>query len=98
LQLYNIREDPYEKQNRAAEHSEIVEKLRGRLAYHRRFARDEETPERIPNFPPAVYGEEENQKYGQSVRGKASALGLKEQDEKAIRKNRRGATPNIDEL
>lgn len=98
LQLYNIREDPYEKQNRAAEHSEIVEKLRGRLAYHRRFARDEETPERIPNFPPAVYGAEENQKYGQSVREKASALGLKEQDEKAIRKNRRRATQNIDEL
>lgn len=98
LQLYNIRQDPYEKENRAAEHPEIVEKLRARLAYHRRFAREEEPPERIPNFPPAVYGEEEEKKYGPAVREKVSALGLKDQDEKAIRKGRRRNPGNIDEL
>jgi arylsulfatase A-like enzyme len=86
LQLYNIRVDPYEQDNQAAAHPEIVEKLRARLAYHKKFAREEETPEKIPNYPPAVYGEEENAKYGDQVRTKAAELKLKEQDEKAAKR------------
>ena len=89
LQLYNIREDPYEKHNRAGEHPEIVAKLRERLAVHRKFAREEEPPERIPNYPPAVYGEEENAKHGAWVRERAEALGLKQQDAKANRPRRK---------
>ena len=45
-----------------------------------------------------MYGEEEEKKHGQAVRAKVSALGLKEQDEKAIRKGRRRTPGNIDEL
>jgi arylsulfatase A-like enzyme len=89
LQLYNIRDDPYEKRNRSAEHPEIVARLRERLAYHRKFARDEEPPERIPGGPPAVYGEEENSKYGGWVKERAEALRLKDQDPKALRRKRR---------
>ncbi|MEK7754179.1 MAG: arylsulfatase [Acidobacteriota bacterium] len=89
LQLYNIREDPGEKNNRAREHPEIVAKLRERLAAHRKFARQEEPPERIPNFPPAVYGEEENARHGAWVRERAEALGLKQQDAKANRPRRK---------
>ncbi len=70
LQLYNIREDPYEKRNIAAEHPELVARLRERLAYHRKYAREEEREERIPGYPPVVYGEEENRQYGESLREK----------------------------
>jgi arylsulfatase A-like enzyme len=68
LQLYNIREDPQEKRNLAAAQPRLVEEMLKRLAYHRQFAREEEPPERIPNFPPAVYGEEENREHGAWVR------------------------------
>jgi len=68
LQLYNIREDPSEKHDRSKERPEIVARLRERLALHRKSAREEEPPERIPSHPPAVYGEEENAKYGGWVR------------------------------
>ncbi len=88
LQLYNIREDPSEKRNRAAEHPGIVAELRERLAYHRKFAREEEPPERIPEKP-AVYGENENAEFGAGIRERAKALGWEEQDTKSQRKKRR---------
>ncbi|MDP2997276.1 MAG: arylsulfatase [Bryobacterales bacterium] len=81
LQLYNIREDPYEKQNLAAERPEIVSRLRERLAYYRQFAREGEPEERIPDYPPVVYGEEENREYGESLREKIKALGANEEAE-----------------
>jgi arylsulfatase I/J len=89
LQLYNIRQDPSEKTNRAKEHPEIVARLRDRLKIHSRSARQEEPPERIPNYPPAVYGEEENAKHGSWVRTKVAELGLGEKDAKANRPRRK---------
>lgn len=73
LQLYNIRLDPSEKENLASRHPEIVAKLRARLAYHKQFARTAEPLERIPNSPPAVYGEDENAQHGDWVRSQQSA-------------------------
>lgn len=64
-------------------------RLRARLAWHRQHARDEEPPERIPNFPPAVYGEEENAQYGEWVRERAAALGWQDQDAKSQRRRKR---------
>lgn len=89
LQLYSIRKDPSEKANLAAQHPEIVARLRQRLVYHKEFAREEEPPARIPGGPPAVYGEEENAKYGDWVRERAKALGWHEQDAKSNRKKGR---------
>jgi hypothetical protein len=89
LQLYNIREDPYEKHNRAAEQPQIVSKLRERLAYYRGQARKEEPPGRIPGGPPAVYGEEENAKFGTWVREQAAALKLTDQDAKSQRRRKK---------
>ena len=91
LQLYNIREDPSEKHNLAEKRPEIVAKLRDRLAYHKQFARQEETPSKIPGGKPATYGQEENARYGEWVRERAKALRWDEQDAKSLRrgKNRR---------
>ena len=57
--LYNIREDPYEQNNMAETLTDKVEELRARLAYHATQGRP--TPERptIPNYPPKVFGEDE---------------------------------------
>ena len=89
LQLYNIRQDPYEERNVAAGHPEIVAKSRERLAYHRRFARDGEPEERIPNYPPVVYGEEENRQYGEALREQVRALRANEQPERAGSKKKK---------
>lgn len=87
LQLYNLAKDPYEKNNVAAAETAVVEKMRERLRYHKQFARAEEPPERIPDFPPAVYGEEENRKYGAEVRVKLRGIG--EKDAKLERKKKK---------
>lgn len=78
LQLYNIAEDPYEKRNLAASQPALAAKLRAVLAEQRKHAREEETPERIPDFPPVVYGEEENRLYGEQVRQQMRELGIEE--------------------
>ncbi len=80
LQLYNIRDDPYEEKNLAAHRTEIVAKLRERLGYHRRFAREGEPVERIPGYPPAVYGELENARYGVEIRKELQALDIRDKD------------------
>ena len=67
LLLYNISEDPYEETNLAAREREKLAELRARLAYHRPFARDMEPDEEIPDFPPVVYGAEENAAFGDAV-------------------------------
>jgi len=59
-QLFNIKEDPYEKTNLAEEHPEIVVELQERLKYHATFSREAEEIRMIPDFPPTVYGEDEN--------------------------------------
>ncbi len=87
LQLYNIQQDPYEKNNLAAQHTALVAKLRDRLRHHKQFAREEEPPERIPDFPPAVYGEEENRKHGDEVRLKLR--GIAEKDAKLDRRKKK---------
>ncbi|MFN7939623.1 MAG: arylsulfatase [Bryobacteraceae bacterium] len=87
LQLYNIRQDPFEKNNLAEKQPALVERLRARLKYHKQFARQEEPPEQIPNFPPVVYGEEENRKFGAEVRVKLR--GIAEGDAKLDRKKKR---------
>ena len=64
LQLYNIREDPYEQTNLAATETAKVAELRERLAYHRPFEREAEAYEEIPEFPPVVYGKKEQEAFG----------------------------------
>jgi arylsulfatase A-like enzyme len=73
LQLYDIERDPGETRNLASERPEIVKRLRERLAHHKRFAREGEKIASIPNFPPAVYGEEEERLYGADVRKRLGA-------------------------
>ena len=67
LRLYNINEDPYEETNLADSEAEKITELRERLAYHRPFARDGEAFQAIPDFPPVVYGAEENAAFGDKV-------------------------------
>ena len=67
LRLYNIDEDPYEETNLADSEAEKIAELRERLAYHRPFARDGEAFQEIPDFPPVVYGAEENAAFGDAV-------------------------------
>ena len=68
LQLFNIRQDPYEETNLAESHRDKVEELRERLAFHRKSAREPEELERIPGYPPVVYGEVENEVFGDQVK------------------------------
>ena len=70
LQLYNIRNDPYEEDNLAEGNPDKVAELRSRLAHHRGFARVAEPLEPIPGFPPAVYGEVEESVFGQDLRAR----------------------------
>ena len=67
LRLYNINEDPYEETNLADSEAEKITELRERLAYHRPFARDGEAFQEIPDFPPVVYGAEENAAFRDEV-------------------------------
>ncbi len=73
LQLFNIREDPYEETNLADGRPDKVAELRERLAHHRKFAREAEALERIPAYPPVVYGEVENEVFGEQVRSQLAA-------------------------
>jgi len=57
--LYNIREDPSEQNNLAEAMPQKVEQLRARLAYHAAQARPSPPRPDIPNYPPKVFGEEE---------------------------------------
>ncbi|MYC65203.1 MAG: arylsulfatase [Acidobacteriia bacterium] len=68
LQLFNIRQDPYEETNLAESHPEKVAELRARLAFHRKSAREPEQLEQIPGYPPVVYGEVENEVFGDQVK------------------------------
>ena len=70
LQLFNISDDPYEETNQAADRPDKVAELRERLAYHRQFRREPEKLERIPGYPPAVYGEVEERVFGQEIRSR----------------------------
>lgn len=63
---------------------------RRRLAYHRKFAREGEREERIPGYPPVVYGEEENRQYGESLREKVKALGEREMAESPKARKKKG--------
>ncbi len=67
LQLYNIREDPYEEVNLAGSRPDKVEALRERLSYHKPLARETESVEQIPGYPPAVYGEVEQAVFGAQI-------------------------------
>jgi len=60
-QLYNIREDPYEKNNLVEKFPDKVKELRVRLAYH--ATQQRQSPERppIPNYPTKVFGEDEQE-------------------------------------
>ena len=68
LQLFNIRQDPYEETNLAKSHPDKVAELRARLAFHRKSAREPEQLEQIPGYPPVVYGEVENEVFGDQVK------------------------------
>ncbi len=80
LQLYNIRNDPSEKRNLAADQPDVVAKLRKRLKQHRQFAREGESIARIPGYPVAVYGERENARHEEKVRTKLESLGIYDRD------------------
>ena len=67
LQLYNIREDPYEATNLASSETAKVAELRSRLDYHRQFTRDAAPARDVPASA-VVYGEQENAAYGAAVR------------------------------
>ncbi|MDE0262382.1 MAG: arylsulfatase [Bryobacterales bacterium] len=73
LQLFDIRQDPYEETNLAESHPEKVAELRARLAFHRKSAREPEELEQIPGYPPVVYGEVENEVFGEQVEEKLAA-------------------------
>ena len=66
-ELYDIAKDPYEQSNLASTETAKVAELRARLAHHAQFARDAEVSGNIPNYPPAVYGEEENAAFADEV-------------------------------
>ncbi|MHC4075282.1 MAG: sulfatase-like hydrolase/transferase [Planctomycetota bacterium] len=62
-QLYNIKDDPYEENNLIDKVPGIAQRLRKRLEYHATTIRLAEIHRPIPNYPPTVYGEEENKTY-----------------------------------
>ncbi|MDE0350594.1 MAG: sulfatase-like hydrolase/transferase [Gammaproteobacteria bacterium] len=66
-ELYDIAADPYEQTNLASSETAKVAELRARLADHAQSARDAETSENIPDYPPVVYGEEENTAFADQV-------------------------------
>lgn len=73
LQLFNIRQDPYEETNLAESRRDKVAELRERLAHHRKLAREGEDVEQIPGYPPVVYGEVENEVFGEQVEANLAA-------------------------
>ena len=89
LQLYDIRHDPSETKNLAAERPEIVERLRARLAHHRQFAREGEKPSRIPGYPPVVYSADENREHGERIRAQVQALKARDVTARPRRRKRR---------
>ena len=66
-ELYDIATDPYEQTNLAASETAKVAELRARLAHHAPSARDAEAADNIPDYPPVVYGEEENAAFADQV-------------------------------
>jgi arylsulfatase A-like enzyme len=80
LQLYNIKNDPGEKKNLAAQKPKLVERMHVRLLQHQMDARKGEPVERIPGFPVAVYGERENAEHGEAVKARVAELGLVDKD------------------
>ncbi|MDE0660390.1 MAG: sulfatase-like hydrolase/transferase [Gammaproteobacteria bacterium] len=66
-ELYDIALDPYEETNLASSETAKVAELRARLAHHAQFARDAEASDDIPDYPPVVYGEEENAAFADKV-------------------------------
>ena len=73
-ELYDIAEDPYETTNLAATETEKLAELRARLAHHAPFARDGEALTDIPDHPPNVYGEDENEAFGAAARRAVTKL------------------------
>ena len=66
-ELYDIAADPYEQTNLASSEAAKVAELRARLAHHAPSARDAVASADIPDYPPAVYGEEEEAAYADKV-------------------------------
>ncbi|HEX3872144.1 MAG TPA: arylsulfatase [Pirellulales bacterium] len=59
-QLFNVREDPYETTDLASQYPDRVRTLRERLDTLSSARRTPEDHGPLPNFPVAIYGEEEN--------------------------------------
>ena len=66
-ELYDIAADPYEQTNLASSEAAKVAQLRARLAHHEPSARDAVASADIPDYPPAVYGEDEEAAYADKV-------------------------------
>jgi arylsulfatase A-like enzyme len=65
--LYDLEADPMEENNVATDNPEVVSELQDRLAEVREQTRMWQNLESIPNYPPIVYGEEENAEYGDQL-------------------------------
>ncbi|MDE0361419.1 MAG: sulfatase-like hydrolase/transferase [Rhodospirillaceae bacterium] len=66
-ELYDIATDPYEETNLASTETARVATLRARLAQHAQSARDAVASADIPDYPPVVYGEEEDAAFADKV-------------------------------
>ena len=66
-ELYDMAADPYEQTNLASSETAKVAELRERLTHHAQFARGAEASDDIPDYPPAVYGEEEEAAFADQV-------------------------------
>ena len=59
-QLYNIAQDQSEANNLVAQYPEKVKAFKARMKYWQQQARPTEEHDKIPNFPPLIYGEGED--------------------------------------
>ncbi|MDE0191895.1 MAG: leucine-rich repeat domain-containing protein, partial [Gammaproteobacteria bacterium] len=66
-ELYDIATDPYEETNLASSETARVATLRGRLTQHAQSARDAVASADIPDYPPVVYGEEEDAAFADKI-------------------------------
>ena len=66
-ELYDIATDPYEETNLASSETARVATLRASLAEHAQSARDAVASADIPDYPPVVYGEEEDAAFADKV-------------------------------
>ena len=73
LWLFDIAEDPYETTNLAETETAKVDEMAARLDYLAQFARANDSGRRVSLSSPTVFGEEENEAFGDAVRAALTA-------------------------